>query len=175
MLFLVPLFKNFLKGKTPNSIHQQTIKTLSGKPISLGDFKGKKLLIVNTASKCGFTPQYKALQTLHDRFSEKGLVILAFPCNDFGNQEPGNEKNISEFCEVNFGLSFPLMEKLHVKGPDQHSLYKWLCTKKRNGVLSSRVVWNFQKYLIDERGFLVDVLAPWKSPLDKAIVKWLSS
>jgi len=175
MLFLIPGLKTFFKGKSPKSFNSLSIKTLSGKSISLSQFKGKKVLIVNSASKCGLTPQYKNLQKLHDLYAERGLVILTFPCNDFGNQEPDEAKTISQFCEVNFGLSFELMEKLHVKGPEQHPLYHWLCNKEENGVFNSRVLWNFQKYLVDENGFLVDVIPPWKDPLDKGITNWLDS
>jgi glutathione peroxidase len=173
MLFLIPGIKQFLKGKHPKSLHSLSIKTLSGQRVSMGQFKGKKLLIVNTASRCGFTPQYKALQTLHEKYSDKQLVLLAFPCNDFGDQEPDNEKNITAFCKLHFALSFELMEKLHVKGKEQHPLYLWLCNKEKNGVMNSKVLWNFQKYLVDENGYLVDVIAPWKDPLCKGIVNWL--
>jgi len=173
MLFLIPGIKQLIKGRSPKSLHSLSIKTLGGRPIPLNQFKGKKLLIVNTASKCGLTSQYKALQTLHDQYSSKGLIILCFPCNDFGNQEPGETADIALFCEANFALSFELMEKLHVKGPHQHPLYTWLCNKKQNAVMDSNVLWNFQKYLVDENGYLVDVLSPWKDPLCKTILDWL--
>ncbi len=175
MLFLLAGIKHLIKGKTPKSLHSISIKTLNGDNLSLGKYKGKKILIVNTASQCGFTPQYKSLQKLHDLYSAKGLQILTFPCNDFGNQEPGEKESISKFCELNYGLSFELMEKLHTKGPQQHPLYQWLCNKKKNGVWNSKVLWNFQKYLIDENGHLVNVIAPWKDPFNKEILTWLST
>lgn len=173
MLFLVPGIKRLLKGKTPQSLHKLTIKSISGSLVPLAQFKGKKLLIINTASQCGFTPQYKALQMLHEKYSSKNLVILAFPCNDFGRQEPEKEQVIAQFCKLNFSLSFVLMEKLHVKGSEQHPLYAWLCSKEKNGIQNSFVLWNFQKYLVDENGYLINVVAPWISPLNAKILKWL--
>ncbi len=173
MLFLLPGIKQLIKGKVPKSLHALSIKTLSGEYISLSNFRGKKLLIVNTASQCGFTPQYHALQKLHERYSSKNLVILAFPCNDFEQQEPEKEEAIAQFCKLNFALSFELMEKLHVKGPEQHPLYTWLCSKEKNGVMNSTVLWNFQKYLVDEQGHLVDVMGPWTNPLSKKMLQWL--
>lgn len=170
MLFLIPGIKALIKGKSPKSLHDLSVKTISGQLIPLAQFKGKKLLIVNTASLCGFTPQYKALQTLHERYSAQNLVVLAFPCNDFGRQEPETEEHIKEFCTTKFALSFELMEKLHVKGPRQHALYTWLCNKKENGVMNSSVLWNFQKYLVDENGHLVDIFAPWVNPLSKRVI-----
>lgn len=167
------LFNRLLKGKPASSLHQFTVKNWKGKEISLSSLKGKKLLIVNTASFCGFTSQYSDLQKLYENYSGKDLVILAFPCNDFGKQEPGTEAEIKSFCDKKFGLSFEIMEKIHVKGPYIHPLYSWLTSKTSNGVMSSKVMWNFQKYLVDEQGHLVDVLPPWKNPLSGRITKWL--
>ena len=137
------------------SIHTFKVAGIDGKQINLAAYKGKKILIVNTASKCGYTPQYESLQKVYDQYKDK-LVILGFPCNQFGGQEPGNSDDISKFCEINYGVSFPLTEKVDVKGPGQHPLYTWLTQKKFNGVKNSSVKWNFQKYLIDEEGKLID-------------------
>jgi glutathione peroxidase len=175
MLFLIPGIKTLLKGKSPKSLHALSVKTISGQLIPLAQFKGKKLLIVNTASKCGLTPQYSGLQWLHEKYSNKNLVVLAFPCNDFAGQEPDKEDVITQFCKANFGLSFELMEKLHVKGPQQHPLYAWLCNKTQNGVMNSSVLWNFQKYLINEQGHLVDVMGPWSKPFSKKMINWLEN
>lgn len=125
-------------------------KTITGKDSSLADYKGKVVLIVNTASKCGLTPQYEALETIYDKYRRKDFVILAFPCNDFGNQEPGTEKEIRNFCKDSYDISFPLMEKIHVKGPEQHPLYAALTGEK--GAFPGEVKWNFGKFLIGKDG-----------------------
>ena len=131
-------------------------------------------MVVNTASKCGFTPQYKDLEELYTR--EAGnLVIIGFPANNFANQEPGTEAEIREFCTKNYGVTFPMMEKISVKGKDMHPLYKWLTSKELNGVRDSEVKWNFQKYLIDENGKLVDVIYSMEKPGSDKVLKWLSS
>lgn len=131
------------------------------------------MLIVNTASNCGFTKQYAELQELHEKFSDV-LVVIGVPCNQFGGQEPGNSDDISKFCEINFGVSFALTEKIDVKGPGQHPLYTWLTQKKFNGLKNSSVKWNFQKYLIDEEGKLIDFYYSITSPLSSKIIKKLS-
>ena len=137
---------------TMETIFNIELTDILGKKTTLSQFKGKKFLIVNTASACGYTPQYAALQKVH----EKGdMVVLGFPCNDFGAQEQGSESEIASFCEVNFGVTFPLFSKLHVKGDDQHPLYKWLSDPSRNGWNSQLPDWNFCKYLIDENGMLM--------------------
>ncbi len=163
------------KGQASSSIHELSAINMAGKPVSLKSFEGKKILIVNTASKCGLTPQYKQLQELHNEYKDKGLVIIGFPSNDFAKQEPGNNEEIQKFCEINYGVSFLMMEKISVKKPNMHPLYQWLTSKSKNGVMNSRVRWNFQKYLIDEKGHLVDVVSPWKEPGCRKIKKWLNS
>ena len=125
-------------------------KTIAGKETSLADYKGKVILVVNTASKCGLTPQYKALEEIYDKYRRKDFVVLGFPCNDFGNQEPGTEKEIKEFCKASYDVSFPLMEKVHVKGPGQHPLYAALTGKE--GAFPGDVAWNFGKFLIGKDG-----------------------
>lgn len=156
------------------SFYDFKVKTLEGKDFDFSTLKGKKIMIVNTASKCGHTPQYKDLEELNENFGGK-LVILGFPANNFLNQEPGSATEIREFCTVNYGVSFPMMEKISVKGKDMHPLYKWLTSKDKNGVMDSEVKWNFQKYLIDENGKLVDVLRPKENPGSEKVISWLRS
>ena len=153
-----------------NSIYDIKINDISGEPIELSDFKDKYLLFVNVASKCGFTDQYKDLQELHEKYKEN-LVVVGLPCNQFGNQEPGNEEEISQFCQINYGVTFLLTEKIEVKGSNQHPIYKWLTDKNLNGVKSSTVRWNFQKYLLDPSGNLIDYWYSITNPLSKKIIK----
>ena len=154
------------------SIYDIEINSLQGKPINLSLFKGKKILFVNVASKCGFTPQYKELQKLHNIY-EESLVVIGVPCNQFGKQEPGNSSEISEFCQVNYGVSFLITEKISVKGKEQHPLYSWLTNKNENGRKNSSVKWNFQKYLINEDGELIDYYYSITSPTSSKIKKHL--
>ena len=154
------------------SIYDIVISSLGGKPISLSEFKGKKILFVNVASKCGFTKQYKELQSLSDKY-KKELVIIGSPCNQFGKQEPGDASEIQKFCELNFGVTFLLSEKIDVKGSQQHPLYKWLTSKDLNGKQSSNVKWNFQKYLVDDQGCLIDDYFSITKPMSSKITKHL--
>ncbi|MEO8934915.1 MAG: glutathione peroxidase [Xanthomarina sp.] len=154
------------------SIYNIEINSLSGEPIDLNDFKGKKILFVNTASECGFTGQYEGLQELYDTYKEK-LVIIGVPCNQFGGQEPGSATEIQSFCQQNYGVTFLMTEKVDVKGDKQHPLYKWLTNKELNGVSSSSVKWNFQKYLIDEEGAFLDYYYSITKPNSSKIVKHL--
>lgn len=155
------------------SIYNIKINSLNGKPIDLKSFEGKYILFVNVASKCGFTPQYKQLQELHDMYKDQ-LQIIGVPCNQFGGQEPGNEEDIQSFCEVNYGVTFLMTEKIDVKGKHQHPLYQWLTNKSNNGVSDSTVKWNFQKYLVNDNGELVDYFYSVTSPLSKKITKHLN-
>jgi len=150
------------------------VKTLEGKDFDFASLKGKKVMIVNTASKCGYTPQYEDLQTLHEQFGQN-LVIIGFPANNFMNQEPGTAEEIREFCNTKYEVTFQLMEKISVKGNDMHPLYQWLTSKEKNGVMDSSVKWNFQKYLIDENGKLVDVLYSKEKPGSDKVITWLGS
>ncbi len=154
------------------SIYDITINAINGKPISLLEFKGKKMLFVNVASECGFTKQYKELQVLSDKYKEE-LIVIGSPCNQFGKQEPGDASQIQEFCELNFGVTFLLTEKIDVKGNKQHSLYKWLTSKDQNGKKSSSVKWNFQKYLVDDNGRLIDYYFSITKPMSTKITKHL--
>lgn len=155
------------------SFHQFTVTDINGRPFDLSGLRGHKVLVVNTASECGYTPQYKQLEELYARYKDRGLVVVGFPSNDFGGQEPGTEKEIAAFCEKNYGVTFPMMSKVHTKGPDQASVYGWLTRKALNGVLDSEVKWNFQKYLIDEEGKLVAMYPSAQEPLSPAIIKWV--
>jgi glutathione peroxidase len=137
-------------------------KTITGKETSLADYKGKVVLVVNTASKCGLTPQYKALEEIYDKYRRKDFVVLGFPCNDFGNQEPGTGKEIKEFCKTSYDVSFPLMEKVHVKGPEQHPLYAALTGKE--GAFPGDVAWNFGKFLIGKDGKPIARFEPKTTP-----------
>ena len=137
--------------------------------INFSDFKGKKILIVNTASECGFTPQYQQLQDLHENYKDK-LVIIGFPANNFGSQEPGNNEQIAAFCKKNYGVTFPMAAKISVKGNDIHPLYQWLTKKELNGHSDIEVTWNFQKYLIDEEGKLTHVFQPQTEPLSEEVL-----
>ena len=154
------------------SIYDISINSIGGKPISLSEFKGKKILFVNVASRCGFTKQYKELQRLSITYPEK-LVVIGLPCNQFGKQEPGDASQIEEFCELNYGVTFPLTEKIDVKGAKQHPLYSWLTQKRLNGTKGSNVKWNFQKYLVDENGQLIDYFFSVTGPLNSRITQYL--
>lgn len=154
------------------SIYDITIKSIDGSAINLSDFKGKKTLFVNVASECGFTGQYKGLQKLHELYKDK-LVVIGVPCNQFGEQEPGDATQIQNFCEKNYGVEFLITEKIEVKGNNQHPLYAWLTKKELNGKKNSSVKWNFQKYLIDEEGNLIDYYYSITKPLSKKITNQL--
>jgi len=155
------------------SIYDFTVETIDGQQLSLADLQGKKVMIVNTASKCGHTPQYKDLELLNKAYKQK-LVIIGFPANNFMNQEPGTNEDIKEFCDSKYGVTFPMMSKISVKGDDMHPLYKWLTSKSAKGVLDSEVAWNFQKYLIDENGNLVGFFKPAVKPLSDEVVMWVT-
>jgi len=155
------------------SIYDFTIKDIDGNEFALKQLKGKKVMIVNVASKCGFTPQYEQLEQIYETYKDKNFVIIAFPANNFKEQEPGSNEEIKEFCTLNYGVSFPVMAKISVAGDDIHPLYKWLTTKDLNGTSNSSVKWNFQKYLIGEDGKIEEVINPWVKPDSKKIIKWI--
>ena len=157
------------------SIHQFKVNDLSGNAFDFSTLKGKKILVVNTASKCGLTPQYKELQALYDKYKEHNFVIVGFPANNFMSQEPGTNKEIATFCQANYGVTFPMMEKISVKGSDKHPVYQFLTEKAKNGLQDNDVEWNFQKYLINENGELEQVVSPRTSPTDSSIINWINS
>ncbi|WP_461640611.1 glutathione peroxidase [Labilibaculum euxinus] len=155
------------------SIYQFTVTSIDGSEFNFADLKGKKIMIVNTASKCGFTPQYELLEALYKEYQDKDFVIVGFPANNFLWQEPGTNEEIKEFCTKNYGVSFPMMSKISVKGNNIHPIYSWLTQKSKNGVMDSKIKWNFQKYLIDENGKLIDVLFPKEKPNCEKVISWL--
>ncbi len=155
-----------------DTLYDIKINKLNGEALDLRQFKGKSLLFVNVASKCGFTSQYTKLQELQDAYKEE-LVVIGVPCNQFGNQEPGKADDIASFCKVNYGVTFPITEKIDVKGSDQHPLYQWLTQKINNGEKDTSVKWNFQKYLIDAEGHFVDYYLSATSPTSSKLIKHL--
>lgn len=146
-----------------NEFYNFTAKTLQGKEVSMDMFEGKTVLVVNTASKCGFTPQFEGLENLYRKYKDKGFVILGFPCNQFANQEPGDEKSIAEGCLMNYGVSFPMFSKIEVNGDGAHPMYKYL-KKELSGLLGGRIKWNFTKFLIDSNGNPIKRFAPITKP-----------
>lgn len=156
------------------TFHDFQTLTLEGQPFDLASLKGKKVLIVNTASKCGLTPQYEGLEDLYKKYGGENFVIIGFPANNFLKQEPGTETEIREFCTKNYGVTFPMMHKISVKGDDMDPIYQWLTQKSLNGVVDSEVSWNFQKYMIDEQGRLVDYLNPKEKPDSEKLIRWIT-
>jgi glutathione peroxidase len=173
LLFSIVLFSSAISAQT-SGFYDFKVKTLEGGSFDFSSLKGKKVMVVNVASKCGNTPQYKDLEALYLK-NQDNLVIIGFPANNFGSQEPGTAVEIRKFCTENYGVTFPMMEKISVKGSDMAPIYKWLTSKKENGVMDSEVKWNFQKYLIDENGKLVEVLDPKEKPTSDKVMMWLSS
>ena len=168
-----------INKKNQNKMEKQTIyqfkvKDLSGKEFDFATLKGKKILVVNTASKCGLTPQYKDLEAIYEKYKSKNFVIIGFPANNFGKQEPGTDKEIQGFCEMNYGVTFPMMSKISVKGSDMNEVYQFLTQKSKNGFQDSDVEWNFQKYLIGADGELEKVVKPQVLPTDELIVGWIN-
>ena len=173
------LFFNYINSQTknivPKSIHDFNVQDIYGNDFDFNKLKGKKIMVVNTASKCGLTYQYKDLEKLYKYFKNKNFVIVGFPANNFLWQEPGSNEKIASFCKENYGVSFPMMSKISVKGSTIHPIYKFLTRKSENGVIDSSVSWNFQKYLIDENGYIVRVVSPRTKPNDQSIIDWISS
>ena len=178
LLFLIGIMIG--KAQTKKQMNDQTIyqfevEDITGKAFPLSSLQGKKVMIVNTASKCGLTPQYKELEALYQQYKDKDFVIIGFPANNFLKQEPGTNEEIATFCQVNYGVSFPMMSKISVKGKDMHPLYQFLTQKSKNGVADSKVSWNFQKYLIGKDGHLEKVIAPKTVPNDPEVIQWISA
>lgn len=166
-----------MESQTPlkkQTIYQFKVTDLYGKEFDFSTLKGKKLLIVNTASECGLTPQYKDLEAIYKKYKDNNFVIIGFPANNFGSQEPGSNEQIAKFCQMNYGVTFPMMSKISVKGKDIHEVYQFLTQKNKNGLQDSQVEWNFQKYLINEEGELIKVLSPRVLPTDTEIVGWIN-
>jgi glutathione peroxidase len=157
---------------TAKSIYDFKVEALDGSTIDFASFKGKKILVVNTASECGYTPQYEGLEALYKKYQDK-LVIVGFPANNFGGQEPGSNTEIKEFCKKNYGVSFPMAAKISVKGDDAAPIYKWLCSKKENGVLDAEVGWNFGKFLLDEKGNLITYFPSKVAPMSEELTSKL--
>lgn len=160
---------------TKKSIYDFVVKDLHGNDFDFSKLKGKKVMIVNTASKCGLTPQYEQLQEIYDKYKDvQDFVIIGFPANNFLFQEPGSNKEIEEFCQLNYGVTFPMMEKIDVKGKKQAEIYQFLTNKKYNGYKDSKVKWNFQKYLIGREGSLEMVVSPKTKPNDPSVIAWIT-
>ena len=157
------------------TIYQFKVEDLSGDSFDFSTLKGKKILVVNTASECGLTPQYEQLQAIYEKYKDKNFVIVGFPANNFASQEPGTKEEIATFCQQNYGVTFPMMDKVSVKGSDMCAVYQFLTQKAKNGLKDSEVEWNFQKYLLNEKGELVDVISPRTLPTDPKIVNWIKS
>lgn len=172
---IMALFNFFGNAQTiapKESLYDIKIEEINGKLLDLNQYKGKKILFVNVASKCGFTNQYEGLQELYSKNKEK-LIVIGIPCNQFGGQEPGSKTEIQSFCKLNYGVDFPLTEKVDVKGDNQHPLYEWLTQKEKNNKMNSAVKWNFQKYLVDEEGRLIDVFYSITKPMSSKITNLL--
>ena len=173
-MFSFLLFCLSFSMQTPSTVYDFSLTGIDGKEINLNAFKGKKILFVNVASKCGYTPQYEGLQKLYEQ-NKENLVIIGLPCNQFMRQEPGTSEEIQAFCTKNYGVTFPITQKINVKGDKIHPLYNWLTRKELNGVEDSKVKWNFQKYLIDEEGNLVQVFGSKVKPLGEEIMDAVKS
>ncbi len=164
----------FVQGQDQKkTFYDFTVKTIDGDDFSLSSLKGKKVLVVNTASKCGYTPQYEDLQKLFETYGGDKFTVIGFPANNFMKQEPGTNAEIKEFCTSRFSVTFPMMSKISVKGDDIDPLYKWLTEKAENGVMDAPVKWNFQKFMIDENGRLVDMAPSSENPMSEKIVNWI--
>ena len=157
------------------SIHEFKVTDINGDSFDFSSLKGKKIMVVNTASKCGLTPQYKGLEALYNKYKDKNFIIIGFPANDFMSQEPGTNEEIASFCSKNYGVSFPMMAKISVKGKDMHPIYTFLTSGNENGLEDNQVKWNFQKYLLNEEGFLEKVISPSTEPDDEEIVRWIEA
>ena len=173
IIIILTLMTAIANAQGKGSFYDFRVTTIDGKPFDLSTLKGKKVLVVNTASKCGHTPQYAQLEELFKKYGAGNFTILGFPANDFLWQEPGTNAEIKEFCTVNYGVTFPMMAKISVKGKNMDPLYKWLTSKEENGVMDAPVKWNFQKFMIDENGHLVGMVPPGDLPTVDKIIHWI--
>ncbi len=172
-LFILIAMIAMMNSSEKETIYQFQVKDIQGNDFDFASLKGKKIMVVNTASKCGLTPQYEKLEALYEKYKDKNFVIVGFPANDFMSQEPGSNEEIESFCKMNYGVSFPMMSKISVKGKDMHPVYHFLTEKDKNGLEDSKVEWNFQKYLIDENGHLEKVISPRIQPDAESITSWI--
>lgn len=168
------LFTNMLSAQN-KTLYDFTVEDIDGNQFDFSTLEGQKVLIVNVASKCGYTPQYAQLEELYNNYKDQGFMVIGFPSNDFKGQEPGTNEEIKEFCTLNYGVTFPIMSKVVVTGEDKAPIYKWLTEKSENGKIDSDVQWNFQKYMIDEDGNVVDYALSKETPLSPKIVDWVES
>lgn len=173
IILTILIMNNLVSAQEKKTLYDFKATTLEGEPFDLSSLKGKKVLIVNTASKCGYTPQYEQLEALYKASGGDRFVIIGFPANNFMAQEPGTNAEIREFCTKNYGVTFPMMSKISVKGKDIDPLYKWLTSKSENGVLDAPVKWNFQKFMIDENGHVVDYCTSSDKPDCPKILEWI--
>ena len=172
---MITSFNSTAQLEQDMTIYKFKVTNLEGDTFDFNSLKGKKIMIVNTASKCGLTPQYKKLQALYEKYNDKNFVIIGFPANNFLFQEPGSNEEIAVFCEKNYGVTFPMMSKISVRGKNMHPIYQFLTQESKNGVISSSVSWNFQKYLINEDGTIHKVISPRTKPEDQKIIDWITS
>jgi glutathione peroxidase len=170
---VLSFFKKDTKTYPKGTIHSFIVTDLRGKQFDFSTLKGKKIMVVNTASKCGLTPQYEKLQKIYEKYKNQNFEIIGFPANNFLRQEPGSASEIESFCTVNYGVTFPMMEKISVKGKNMHPIYEFLTKKSKNGVKDTTVKWNFQKYLLNENGELEKVISPKTQPDDRSITAWI--
>jgi glutathione peroxidase len=175
VLFSLLFITIHMNAQDKKSFYDFKVNTIDGKPFDLSTLKGKKILVVNTASKCGYTPQYAQLEEVFKKYGSGNFTIIGFPANNFMGQEPGTNDEIKNFCSVNYGVTFQMMSKISVKGKDIDPLYKWLTSKEENGVMDAPVKWNFQKFMIDENGNLVDMAPPGDKPNSEKIINWIES
>lgn len=157
------------------NFHDFTVQTIDGKEFPLAQLKGKKVLVVNVASKCGLTPQYKELQALYDKYGGDNFTIIGFPANNFRGQEPGTNEEIQQFCSLNYGVTFPMMSKISVVGEDMAPIYQWLTRKEQNGMKDAKVTWNFQKFMINADGTWAGYVSPQTKPFSKKIISWIEN
>ena len=169
------ILSSMILNAQEKNFYDFSAKNIDGEEISMEQFKGKKILVVNVASKCGFTKQYADLQKLYEEYGGDDFTIIGFPANNFLKQEPGTDEEIKEFCTLNYGVTFPMMSKISVKGDSIHPIYNWLTKKENNGVMDAKVSWNFQKFMIDENGQLVDYASPKTKPNNETITSWIEN
>lgn len=175
LIFMIATLSAKSQNEKDTSIYQFKVENLEGDEFDFNNLKGKKIMVVNTASNCGLTPQYKKLQALYEKYKNDNFIIVGFPANNFLFQEPGTDEEIAVFCEKNYGVTFPMMSKISVKGSSMHPLYAFLTQKIKNGILNSSVSWNFQKYLINTNGELAKVISPSTQPDDPSVISWIEN